>query len=156
MNTNKTIGKIIEALKLDRDSIVEIYQLVRYPIELDHIDRWSLSSNSREFISCSYEELGNFLDGLIILKRGPNPNKSGNDEVISLTNNLILKKLRIALNLKEPEIEIIFSLGEVNLTKQQLSSLFRKENNKNFKECSDELLMAFLDGVSEFYYIGEE
>jgi len=155
MNTNETIGKIIEALKLDRASIIEIYQLARYPIELDHIDRWSLPSDNSEFISCSYEELGNFLDGLVILKRGPNPNSSKGDEAISLTNNLILKKLRIALNLREPEIEIIFSLGEATLTKQQLSSLFRKESNKNFKECPDELLVAFLDGMSEFYYVEE-
>ena len=99
--------------------------------------------------------MGVFLDGLVTLKRGPSPKKSETDEVVELTNNLILKKLRIALELKEPETEIIFSLGEAELSKQQLASLFRKEGHKNFKECSDELLNAFLDGLDEFYFVGD-
>ena len=72
-----------------------------------------------------------------------------------LTNNLILKKLRIALELKEAETEIIFGLGDMSLSKQELKSLFRKESHKNFKKCSGELLMAFLEGLDEFYYVGE-
>jgi uncharacterized protein YehS (DUF1456 family) len=47
-------------------------------------------------------------------------------------------------------------LADVELSKQQLASLFRKEGHKNFKACSDELLMAFLEGLDEFYYTGEE
>ena len=48
----------------------------------------------------TYEELGVFLDGFVTLKRGPSPKKPNDDEAVDLTNNLILKKLRIALNLK--------------------------------------------------------
>jgi len=76
--------------------------------------------------------------------------------VVELTNNLILKKLRIALNLKEPELVIVFALVDVELTKRQIGSLFRKEGSKNFKECSDELLALFLEGLDEFYYDGVE
>jgi uncharacterized protein YehS (DUF1456 family) len=36
-----------------------------------------------------------------------------------------------------------------------MASLFRKEGHKNFKRCSDELLMAFLEGLDEFYYVGD-
>ncbi|HID92626.1 MAG TPA: DUF1456 family protein, partial [bacterium (Candidatus Stahlbacteria)] len=50
----------------------------------------------------------------------------------------------------------IFGLADIELTKQQLASLFRKETHKNFKPCSDELLMAFLEGLDEFYYDDEE
>ena len=106
-------------------------------------------------LSLSSEDMGIFLDGLVTLKRGPSPKKSDENKVVELTNNLILKKLRIALELKEAETEIIFSLGEAELSKQQLASLFRKEGHKNFKECSDELLMTFLDGLDEFYFVGE-
>jgi uncharacterized protein YehS (DUF1456 family) len=38
------------------------------------------------------------------------------------------------------------------LTKQELKSLFRKEGHRNFKSCPDELLMAFFEGLEEFYY----
>jgi len=47
-------------------------------------------------------------------------------------------------------------LADVNLSKQQLSSLFRKEEHKNFKPCSDALLLAFLEGLDEFYFVGDD
>ena len=58
------------------------------------------------------------------------------------------------MELKEAQTEIIFGLAEIELSKQQMASLFRKEGHKNFKMCSDELLMSFLEGLDEFYYIG--
>ena len=93
---------------------------------------------------------------MVILKRGEPTTPKSDDEVFELTNNLILKKLRVAMELKEAELIILFALGEVTITKRQIGSLFRKEGGKNFKVCSDELLMAFLDGLDEFYYDGEE
>ncbi len=154
MKTNDILYKIQKALNLSQEEMLEAYKLADYKMEATHLD--SLLKRRQEEGSklCSYEELGVFLDGLVILKRGPSPKKQ-NDEAVELTNNLILKKLRIALELKEAETEIIFSLGEAELSKQQLASLFRKEGHKNFKECSDELLMAFLDGMDEFYYVGD-
>ena len=155
MKTNDILYKIQKALNLSQEEMLEAYKLANYKMEATHLD--SLLKRRQEEGSklCSYEELGVFLDGLVILKRGPNPKKKNDDKVVELTNNLILKKLRIALELKEAETEIIFSLGEAELSKQQLASLFRKEGHKNFKECSDELLMAFLDGMDEFYYVGD-
>ncbi len=135
--------------------MIKAYELAEYKMDSDHLDALLRKRQDKGYKICSFEELGVFLDGLVTLKRGPSPKKSETDEVVELTNNLILKKLRIALELKEPETEIIFSLGEAELSKQQLASLFRKEGHKNFKECSDELLNAFLDGLDEFYFVGD-
>ena len=155
MKTNDILYKIQKALNLSQEEMLEAYKLADYKMESSHLDSLLKRRQDEGSKLCSYEELGVFLDGFVILKRGPSPKKSNNDEAVELTNNLILKKLRIALELKEAETEIIFSLGEANLSKQQLASLFRKEGHKNFKECSDELIMAFLDGMDEFYYVGD-
>lgn len=155
MKTNDILYKIKKALNLTQEEIMEAYKLADYKMDNTHLDSLLKRHQDKGSKLCSYEELGVFLDGFVILKRGPSPKKQNNDEAVELTNNLILKKLRIALELKEAETEIIFSLGEAELSKQQLASLFRKEGHKNFKECSDELLMAFLDGLDEFYYVGE-
>jgi uncharacterized protein YehS (DUF1456 family) len=64
--------------------------------------------------------------------------------------------LRVALNLKEYEIDLIFKLADIELTKQQIKSIFRNPNHKNYKVCSDELLDKFLEGLDEFYYIPNE
>ena len=155
MKTNDILYKIQKALNLSQKEMLEAYKLAEYNMDTEHLDALLKRHQDKGSKLCSYEELGIFLDGLVILKRGPSPKKSNNDEAVELTNNLILKKLRIALELKEAETEIIFSLGEAELSKQQLASLFRKEGHKNFKECSDKLLMAFLDGLDEFYFVGE-
>jgi len=154
ISTNEVLYRLIKILKISLDEMLEIYALESYSIEKSHLEKLLKRRQDKEFQLCSYEELGVFLDGLIVSKRGPSPQKKS-EELQELTHNLILKKLRIALNLKESEVEIIFQLAEVSLTKQELKSLFRKESHKNFKVCSDELMIAFLEGLDEFYYVGE-
>ena len=154
ISTNEILYRIQKALNLTIEEILKIYQLESYEMSETHLNTLLKRRLDKGFMLCSYEELGVFLDGLVTFKRGPSPKKSTDDVVVELTNNLILKKLRIALELKEAETEIIFGLADVELTKQQLASLFRKENHKNFKPCSDELLMAFIEGLDEFYYVG--
>jgi uncharacterized protein YehS (DUF1456 family) len=152
LNTNETLYRIYKALGLSIDEMLKAYELAEYPMERTHLESLLKRRQDKGFNLCSYEELGVFLDGLIVLKRGPSPKKEREDETVELTNNLILKKLRIALELKEPETEIIFNLADIMLTKQELKSLFRKEGHRNFKSCPDELLMAFFEGLEEFYY----
>jgi len=152
--TNEILYHIQKALNLSIEEMIKAYTLEEYKMETSHLEALLKRRNDEGFMLCSYEELGLFLDGLVTLKRGPSPTKKNAEESVELTNNLILKKLRIALELKEAETEIIFSLGEAELNKQQLASLFRKEGHKNFKECSDELLTAFLDGLDEFHFTG--
>ena len=155
IKTNEVLYRIQKALNLTNEEMIEAYRLEDYKMVASHLDALLKRHQDEGFVQASYEELGVFLDGLVTLKRGPSPKKPNDDEALELTNNLILKKLRIALELKEAETEIIFGLADVQLSKQQLSSLFRKEGHKNFRPCSDELLMAFLEGLDEFYYVGD-
>jgi len=154
IKTNEVLYRIQKALNLSIEEMLKAYELEDYKMDASHLASLLKRRQDKGFVPASYEELGVFLDGLVTLKRGPTK-KSNDDEAVELTNNLILKKLRIALELKEQEIQIIFALVDVELSKQQLSSLFRKEDHKNFKPCSDDLLMAFLEGLDEFYYVGE-
>ncbi len=64
-----------------------------------------------------------------------------------MTNNDILKKLRIALSLKDFEIIEILKLVEFEMTKTELSALFRKDDHPNYKECGDQVLRKFLNGL---------
>lgn len=156
MPINDILYKIKTALSLDNESMLKAYALADYSMSVERLESILKRHQDKGYAEASYEELGVFLDGLVLLKRGPSPKIANKDEVIDLTNNLILKKLRVALELKEAELVIIFALAEVPLTNRQVGSLFRREGSKNFKTCSDELLMAFLEGLDEFYYEGVE
>ncbi len=63
-----------------------------------------------------------------------------------MTNNEIIKKLRIALDLKELDMIEIFEHSGYEIKKSELSAIFRKEGHKNYRECSDLLLNHFLNG----------
>ena len=156
MQTNDILFKITKALSLDTKQTIEAYELADFEMTEERLSSILKRRQDDGFEQVTFEELGTFLDGLVLLKRGPSEKEVNKDEVVELTNNLILKKIRVAMELKEAEMLILFGLAEVALTKRQIGSLFRKEGGKNFKVCSDELLMAFLDGLDEFYYDGEE
>lgn len=143
---NDLLFKIKKTLSLDNETIIKAYALADYEMSRERLDAILKRRQDRGFETATYEELGLFLDGLIMLKRGPRP-QSPTDEEVILSNNLILKKLRIALELKEEELMKIFASVDILLTKGQLSAFFRKEGHKNFKICSDELLIAFLEGL---------
>jgi len=64
-----------------------------------------------------------------------------------LTNNEILKKLRIALSLKEDDIMEILALAHFTFSKAELSALFRDPSDRRFRDCGDQFLERFLDGL---------
>ena len=64
-----------------------------------------------------------------------------------MTNNDILKKLRVALQLRDDDIVKILALVDFKITTNELSAIFRKEDHPNYKECGDQLLRNFLNGL---------
>ena len=64
-----------------------------------------------------------------------------------MTNNDILKKLRVALHFRDEDIIKILLLVDFQITKSELGAIFRKEDHPNYKECGDQLLRNFLNGL---------
>jgi uncharacterized protein YehS (DUF1456 family) len=64
-----------------------------------------------------------------------------------LTNNDILKKIRVALELRDDDIIEILKLNDFEITKSELNALFRKEDHPNYVPCGDQLLRNFLNGL---------
>lgn len=64
-----------------------------------------------------------------------------------LTNNDILKKLRVALQLRDTDIVEILKLVDFKVTTTELGAFFRKEDHPNYKECGDQILRNFLNGL---------
>lgn len=64
-----------------------------------------------------------------------------------MTNNDIFKKLRVALMLRDDEIVEILSKVDFKITKSELGAFFRKEDHPNYRECGDQILRNFLNGL---------
>jgi uncharacterized protein YehS (DUF1456 family) len=94
-----------------------------------------------------------FLDGIILQKRGERENKAGEatPQKQRMTNNIVLKKLRIALDLREEDMIEVFKLGNIEVSRSELTALFRREGHKHYKECGDQYLRYFLAGLAIRY-----
>ena len=149
MTNNDTLRRIRYALDLPDATIVEICKLGGHDLEKSSIAALLKKEEEEGYLACSDLVMGSFLDGLIIHKRGPKENKADQEDAASpITNNIILKKLRIALELKEDALLEILELAHAGITKAKLSALFRKEGHKNYKECGNQFLRSFLKGLT--------
>jgi hypothetical protein len=64
-----------------------------------------------------------------------------------MSNNDIMKKLRVALKLRDTEIVKILKLADFDMTESELGAIFRNEDHPKYKECGDQLLRNFLNGL---------
>ena len=92
------------------------------------------------------QQLATFLNGLINHKRGK---KDGPQPVAEkkLTNNIILKKLKIAFDLDSVDMLQMIGQGGLTISKHELSAFFRKPDHKHFRKCKDQVLRNFLQGL---------
>jgi len=153
MTNNDILRQLRYALNINDSTMIEIFKLADHEIEQSNLTGLLKKEDEEGFVNCSDDVLGYFLDGLILHKRGRKEIKPGETRKSDsrLTNNTILKKLRIALELKEDDMLGILKLADVDISKSELTALFRKEGHKNYKECGDQFLRKFLKGLSIRY-----
>lgn len=100
------------------------------------------------FVLCDATTLGQFLDGLVLHRRGPPPEGAARVIETNVTNNTVLKKLRVAFELKEDDVlEMLRSAG-FEVSRPELSALFRKPDHRNFRPCGDQFLRNFLKALT--------
>lgn len=66
---------------------------------------------------------------------------------MALSNNDILKKLRVALAFRDDDIVDVLKLVDFEITKSEVGALFRKEDHPKYMECGDQFLRNFLNGL---------
>lgn len=169
MNNNDILIRIRYALDLKDGEMVEIFKLGGVALTEDDLQDLLVKSIDSyyddgemddDYTECSNFKLESFLNGLIIYKRGrqdPNPSQQNKPDMSiqnnGSVNNVLLKKLRIALTLTSEDMLAILESADVMVTKGELSALLRKEGHKNYKRCGDRYARNFLKGLA-FRYRG--
>ena len=150
MSNNDTLRSIRYALDISDPKIVEIIKLAGHEIDRLSIVNFLKKEDDEGYVECNDTVMKTFLDGLIIFKRGQNDAKPdpGQKSNAPLSNNDILKKLRIAFELKEDDLHEIMKLADFSISRPELSALFRKEGHKNYRKCGDQVLRNFLKGLT--------
>lgn len=148
MTNNDTLRRLRYALNIDDAKVAEIIAHTGRQTTADEVVNWLKREDEKGYTDLPHDLLCRFLDGLIIEKRGPHPSGTIPEPLDFLPNNEILKKLRIALNLKEDDVLAVFKKAEFVVTKAELGSFFRKEGHRNYRKCPEQVLRKFIHGLS--------
>ena len=149
MINNDVMRSIRYMLDLGDAKVVEIIHLAdpELVIDKEQIPALLKKEEAEGFEPCSDRVLAHFLDGLVIYYRGPS--EGGPRRVESrITNNLVLKKLRVAFELKDVDLHDVFAAAGFPISKPELSALFRLPGHHNYRACGDQLLRNFLKGLT--------
>ncbi|ALQ42438.1 Protein of uncharacterised function (DUF1456) [Fusobacterium polymorphum] len=154
MTNNDFLRRLRYALNIKDNVMVQIFKKGNIVLTREDVIDYLKKDIDEGFKKLNNNDLIAFLDGLIIQKRGKREDGTPIPQVKVTKNNLnniLLRKLRIALSFKSYDMIKIFKLGGVEISEGELSALFRSEDHKNYKECGDKYIRVFLKGLTEFY-----
>lgn len=146
MINNDILRRIKTIFNLSNAKLSAIFALSECEISEAQLASFFREKDDAEYIEVLDVQLASFLNGFITEQRGPSDGPIRQSET-ALTNNMIFNKIKIALALKADEVIAIMALAGLSLGKYELSSFFRNVNHKHYKDCSDDILSAFLKGL---------
>ncbi|MGB0166398.1 MAG: DUF1456 family protein [Luteibaculum sp.] len=148
LTTNSILRRLRFTFSLSDGTMQEIFALGEMQVEQEEIKHWLKKDDDPEQAALNHYQLASFLNGFITYKRGPKDGPQPEAEK-QLNNNLILRKLKIALNYKDEDILNALEAADFKFSKSELSAFFRKPGHKHYRECKDQFLRNFLVGLSK-------
>jgi len=150
MTNNDILRRIRYTFDFSDSKMMAVFGLADFPVTRSQISDWLKKEDDPAFQECSDAQLAVFLNGFIIDRRGKKEGAQPEPEQV-LTNNIIFRKLRIALDLKAEDIIDIMNMTDVRISKPELSAFFRKPENRHYRACKDQVLRNFLKGAQLKY-----
>jgi uncharacterized protein YehS (DUF1456 family) len=150
MINNDVLRSIRYMLDLGDQKLVDIIHLADPAWAIGKDDVRPLLSKEDEpgHVACSDAVLLRFLDGLIVHRRGQDPRQAARPVESRSSNNVVLKKLRVAFGLVDQDMLRIFADAGFPVSRPELSALFRQAGHRNFRPCGDQLLRNFIKGLT--------
>ncbi|MDM8349174.1 DUF1456 family protein [Pseudomonas sp. sp1636] len=148
MLNNDVLRSLRYMLDVSDAKIAEIIQLGGKPTGEDAIAALLKKDDEEGFVECDDELMAHFLDGLVYFKRGKDDSRPAHPFELPVTNNMVLKKLRVAYELKEDDMHEIMQSVDCPVSKPEMSALFRKFGHSNYRTCGDQFLRNFLKGLT--------
>ncbi len=154
MTNNDLMRRIRYIFDFSDSKMIELFALADLQVTRSQISDWLKKEDDPTYLNLNDHELAIFLNGLINDKRGK---KEGEQPVAEkrVNNNILFRKLKIALNLKDQDIVEIMGLAEFQISKHELSAIFRNPSQKQYRACNDQFLRNFLMGL-QIKYKGDD
>jgi uncharacterized protein YehS (DUF1456 family) len=145
---NDVLRSLRYLLDVNDAKLTDIIKLTGFDVATSDIVSYLKKEDEAGFVRCPDEVIAHFLDGLVMFKRGKDDSRPALPIELPVTNNIIMKKLRVAFELKEDDLHAILKAADFPVSKPELSALFRKVGHNNYRPCGDQLLRNFLKGLT--------
>ena len=150
---NDVLRRLRYALAINDTAAISIFKLVNYDMEIEYLHAVMKREDEAGYLPCRDKIIALFLDGLIIKNRGRQegqaPKELGPKE--RLSNNEVLRKIRIAMSYKDEDMIEVLQLAGFRISKSELSAFFRKPDHRNYKPAGDQVVRNLLQGMVKKY-----
>lgn len=162
MTNNDILIRLRYAFDLKNTEVVDIFKLGGMDFTKEDVLNMLQKVRDDEELPENYLKVNNkmletFLNGFIIFKRGPQKDENGNVKPpLEATgkenvNNLLIKKVKIALGLTTEQVVDYLYEGGVTVSKGEIGAILRNPSHKNYKVCGDRFARCFLKGLTIEY-----
>lgn len=146
MTNNDILRRLRYAFDFNDNKMIKIFAEAESTVSREQISSFLKKETDEDYKNCSDVQLATFLNGLINVNRGKREGEQPKPEK-KINNNIIFRKLKIALNLKDDDILALLMLADLRISRHELSAFFRRPDHKHFRVCKDQILRNFLHGV---------
>ena|SRR5690606_13585967 len=150
MNNNDILRSIRYTFDFNDATMIDIFSLGDLAVSRPEVSDWLKKEDDEDYKPINDFKLAVFLNGLINYKRGKQEGKQMVPEK-QLTNNMILRKLKIALDLRDDDMLEVLSKAGRHISKHELSAFFRNPAQSQYRPCLDQVLRNFLQGLQLKY-----
>ncbi|MDA7836811.1 DUF1456 family protein [Salibacteraceae bacterium] len=154
MTNNDIIRRVRYLFNFSDKQVIELFKLANETVSIEHVSGWLKKEEDPTLIEISDRDLAVFLNGLIILKRGKKEGPQPEPED-PLSNNMILKKLKIALDLTSDDMLNLYASIYKPIGKHELSAFFRNPHHRKYEQCMDQYLRNFLNALQTKNKLGQ-
>jgi uncharacterized protein YehS (DUF1456 family) len=148
MTHNDVLRSVRYLLNVSDATLGDIVRLGNGKVVLSDLVAFLKKEDEPGYRECGHAVMAQFLAGLIIYKRGKDDTRPPQPVALPVTNNAILKALRVAFELKDSDILSLMDKTGLRVSKPELSAFFRRPDHRNYRDCGDQVLRHLLRGLS--------
>lgn len=149
MTNNEVMKSVRYTLEIKNKGVVKLIQAGGVKISVLEVVDLLKNEEEAGYAACPVKTINAFLDGLILERRGPSDPPAKKVSTSSINNNVILRKLRIAFEMRDTDMVATMEAAGFLVSKSEISALFRAPKHKHFMECGDQFLRNFLKGLTQ-------
>ncbi len=148
MTHNDVLRSVRYLLNISDAKLGDIVRLGDGEVSQADIVAFLKKDDEEGYRECGHEVMARFLNGLVTYKRGKDEGRPPQPVEVPVTNNAVLKRLRVAFQLKDSDIITLIEKTGLRVSKTELGAFFRRPDHRNYRDCGDQFLRHLLKGLS--------